>query len=152
DAFSHWRERMLIARFGDVELPRLSPEVTKTAAVWLPLRESKVEMFGRLAAAERFALRLRLRAPEATGCAAALVKLLVDGVVSSLQDHDGSFIIDLAERIAPQVGRAADEIAELLREDRTAPLGMTQLVHRRASGVQWAPDDARCVACELVIE
>lgn len=151
-AFSHWHERELIARLRDVELPRLSPEKTKTAEVWLPFREARAESFGRLDGAERFALRLRLRAPQNVGSAAAVVKLLVDGVVSSLHDHDGSFADGLAKRIGSQVGRSPIEIAELLRQQRDAPLGIKQLVRSRASGVQWAPDDACCVACELIID
>ncbi len=152
DGFSGWRERALVARFGDVELPRLSVEKTKSAQVWLPLRRADAETFGRLDAQEPFALRLRVRAPVEAPAAAAVVKPIIDGVVSSLHDHDGSFADELGRRIGAQVGEQPEPIVELLRQNRNAPLGTRRLLHLRADRVQWAPDDARCVACELLIE
>jgi len=149
-SFVHWREGTLVARSPDVSLPRLSPE-TKPAAVWWSMRQAAVDTYGQFDPAGWFALRLELTAPFGTASAAALIKIIVDGFVSSLHNHDGSFTNELAQRISTQIGQPADQIAHLLRDRRDAPLGTKTLVHRRASGVQWAPNDARCVACQLVV-
>jgi hypothetical protein len=149
-SFVDWREGTLVARSPDVSLPRLSPE-TKPAAVWWSMRQAAVDTYGQLDPSGWFALRLELTAPFGTASAAALIKVIVDGFVSSLHNHDGSFADELAQRISTQIGEPADQIAHLLRQRREAPLGTKTLVYRRASGVQWAPDDARCVACQLVI-
>jgi hypothetical protein len=131
-------------------------EATPTlATIWWALRERGTIQgdASRRLPGEQFAVSLRLSGPT-NGARPALVKILIDGVVCALQSQTDDEDVDaVAPLIASSLGAPVERVRRHLLDDRPSVLGTRpRLVHRRARGVQWAPDDDACVAGEVMIQ
>jgi hypothetical protein len=149
--FTQWREQQVLAQFRQVPLRRLTPE-TKPGELWLALAEAAAEVAMPAANPEAISVCIRLRVPPQTSSATAIIKPLLDGLVSALHAHDGSSIDEISRRLASQLGIPPQRVAELLSDDRQAVLGVRSLIHLFGAGVQWNPADDLCVACEVVLD
>ena len=57
----------------------------------------------------------------------------------------------IGSRLGARLGCEPKEIVALLADSERAVLGGCRLVHLRADGVQWSPDDDRCMAGQLLV-
>lgn len=144
-----WRRGAVLARFRDVDLGRFASE-HRLAQVWWAVHHGPAEIAtSPLSPDGSFGVFLEVVAPASTppGVRPELVKSLVDGVICAFQNHlDQTTVADVAAGIAPTVAVPADLVATQLASGRRAVLGpKARLVHARGGGVQWSPDDHRCV-------
>jgi hypothetical protein len=149
-AFLNWRLAASLARWRS-EIPPLSGS-TKAGAVWLAMKRGRVESAVLPDGAVTFGLSLKLSVPQRSPISVtAVVKPLLDGVVSAFHAHDGTDLAEVAARLAT-LGIAPQEAASLLTDPRHAVLGARRLLWLRSEGVQWNPADDALVACELLVE
>ena len=150
EPFTCWTEANQLAAFANVTVPAVGAS-SNPALIWLPVRQALTRSSAASHQGRLFALRLRLEGPPVTGAAASLVKSLFDGVIAAFSAHDGSredeVVLWLNDRFAYDMTLSR----KLLQSLEGDPLGTRRLLHPRAQGFQWAPDDDRCVAGELVI-
>jgi hypothetical protein len=149
EGFSAWRLGETVAQLGPLSLPAITADL-KPDAVWHAVAEGAVEPIDS-AEGRRFAVVVDLRGPMSGSFnAAAVVKPLLDGVLSALHVHNEWATAHApAERLGPRLNRDITEIEELLSDRHRAVLGSRAVVHLRGAGVQWNPADHLCVACEL---
>lgn len=99
-----------------------------------------------------FGMEITVSAPDASRRSLpALTKVLVDGCIAALHDHDGTDWEELAARVAAKAGLDRDRVVELL-QPLGAPLGTRRLLHRFGAGVQWNPADDLCVTATLRLQ
>lgn len=150
EEFTYWKSSQLLARWTNIEIPRLSAS-SKPASIWHRMAASSVEIVARPEAPPpRFGLTVTIAAPASvrTVNSVDVLKPLIDGLVSSVQAHDGE-PDEISRRIAAELGIDCQTIAALLcRRDR-ALLDARQLVVLRAQGVMWQPDDRLLLAGEV---
>lgn len=97
-----------------------------------------------------YGLLVTLTTPKAVRLA-ALVKPLLDGIISGLHAHDGTDLEILAARLAQRLGYPIEEIVRLLMDPREAVLGVRPLLRKRTDGgLHWNPADDECVTCTLL--
>jgi hypothetical protein len=152
--FACWEAGSSLAEWSRVPMPALS-ETTKPSAIWYAMRTSALAVIGmRQDVAAPYGLELVLGAPSSPRTQPAkVVKPLVDGVIAAMHAHDGRALGEVAGRLRAQLPSAtAQEIAELLVDERANVLGQRRLLWLRATGVQWNPADDLCVALELRVE
>jgi hypothetical protein len=149
-AFLNWRPAASLARWQS-EIAPLSGS-TKPGAVWLAMKRGRVETTVTSNAGSYFGLSLRLSVPLGSRISVpAVLKPLLDGVVSAFHAHDGSNLAQVAALLGT-LGIAPEEAAALLSDPRHAVLGERRLLWPRREGVQWNPADEALVACELLVE
>jgi len=150
EEFVYWKSSQLLARWTNVEIPRLSAS-SKPASIWHRMVASPMEIVARPEAPPpRFGLTVMIAAPASMGTVNTVdvLKPLIDGLVSSFQAHDGE-PDEVSRRIAAELGIDRQTVASLLcRRDR-ALLGARQLVVLRAQGVMWQPNDHLLLAAEV---
>jgi hypothetical protein len=83
--------------------------------------------------------------------AAPLTKVVLDGSIAALHDHDGTDRDEIASRVAVKARLDRRTVIGLL-EPVGAPLGPRRLLHRFGAGVQWNPADELCVSALLRLE
>lgn len=129
-------------------------EAPTLAGIWWALREQRqiaIDTSGR-GADEPFAVSLLVSGP-ARSARPELVKRLIDGVVCALQSQTDPEAADAAAPlIASALGVPSERVRAHLLDDSASILGTrARLVHQRSAGVQWAPDDDKCVAGEVLL-
>jgi hypothetical protein len=150
-----WIIRYTLARFTGAELGAFGSDY-RLAQTWSAVKNTTVETIDRPVAAAQapFGVFLELEAPAgaAAGVAPALLKSLIDGVVSAFQNHlNHETVGDVATRIALAIGeKPAEVVAKLLSDERAVLGSQHQLVYLRANGVQWNPADHLCVAGQVL--
>jgi hypothetical protein len=143
-------EGVLVAEFEHVRLAR-APRTWLD--VWAAMTTCSTLRVGESSLAGDLTLSVRVGAPAFSGSAnGAFVKLVVDGILSSLHAHgDRATTDEISRRMARQGTLSAGEIAALLVREERAVLGVRpQLIVLRGGGVQCRPDDHR--VCALRIE
>jgi hypothetical protein len=153
-AFRHWRCGEPVASWRGVPVPPLQ-EFTKLSDVWLAMKRHAWDARGQLPAGDApFALRVRITRGRTGGAShvAAMVKPLLDGIVTAMHRHDGRNLSDLGGRVARSTGATAEEVERHLMENSRAVLGTRRLLWAWRDSVQWNPADDRCVAAEVVID
>ncbi len=150
EPFTVWTEGNQLAAFANVTIPAIGGS-TNPALIWLPIRRAMARRARSSHQGQPFALRLTLDCPLRTSAAAGLVKPLFDGVIAAFSAHDGSSLEDIVAWLRDRFGIDLSLARETLGSHQHDPLGTRRLLHRRAGGFQWAPDDDHCVAGELVI-
>jgi len=149
--FRFWRvERELAALVAELDAPPM------LASIWWVLRSvsGSIRPAGEFRRShEPFAVMLEVEGP-AQRLTPALVKVILDGVVCGLQSQtDDAGAATLAPRIAEALAVSAGAVEDALTHAAPSALGVrTRLVHARASNVQWAPDDDRCMAARLLFK
>lgn len=151
EPFLHWREEQVLAEFRRVPLPRLTPE-TKAGEIWLALAGAAADVNPPPVVPDAISVRVTLNLPAQVSSAAALIKPLLDELISSLHAHDGSHLAEISQRLAGQLSLPPDRVGEVLTDAQQAALGTRRLVHLFGTGVQWNPADELCVACEVILE
>jgi hypothetical protein len=148
EGFRCWRLARELTTL-DAEL-RTSPTL---ASIWWALRANPASI--RPAAQPRrahesFTVMLDVEGP-ATRLTPTLIKTILDGIICALQSQtDSTSAAALAPIIARGLNAPAEAVAQALtRADQSAVGVRARLVHARSNGVQWTPDDDRCVAARL---
>lgn len=146
--FRHWHAARSLATL-DVELD--GPPTLAT--LWWALRSSPAatRLAGTRGPDEPYAVTLDVSGP-AMRLAPPLIKVILDGVVCSLQSQTDPVDATLASLIAVQVDAPAEGIREALGDTRPSALGVRRrLVCTRSTGVQWLPDDHLCMAAKMLL-
>jgi hypothetical protein len=147
--FEHWLPSPPALRFEAV-LETAASQLT-AGAVWLAVKRGQVtDTRSPFATSAQLGLRLRLTTRQPVN-AAAMVKPLVDGVLSAFHQHDGTDANTVSERLSATLGVPSETIAALLADQAHAVLGETRLLWPWGTSVQWSPADHWVVACELLI-
>jgi len=130
-----------IVSWKNMILPKDLPE--KLAPYWLAMKKADVTIKGSVnSGSPSYGIRLRLQVSHGTTMhITQRMKPLLDGIISAFHVHDGTDLSEVAGRIADQVGITPDVVGNLLMEERLNVLGFKRVVVKRASGVQWSPDD-----------
>jgi len=147
--FHCWQaERALAALVVELDL---APSL---ASIWWALRSGpgSIQPAGESRQPqEPFAVMLDVEGPERR-LTPVLIKTILDVVVCGLQSQtDTASAAALAPRIAGALDAPVSAVLDALTQADPSALGVrTRLVHARGSGVQWTPDDDRCVAARLL--
>jgi len=139
----HWRRDQTAIAFSG-SIPAIN-EMSKPDPVWLAVRRQATR-------AKRceglYGLLVTLTTPRPVRLA-ALLKPLLDGLISGIHAHDGTDLSLLSSRLALRLGLPADEVAQLLMEPQQAVLGVRPVLRKFGDGLQWNPADDECVTCTL---
>jgi hypothetical protein len=150
DGLRHWQNVRQLARVtAQGARPTLAP-------IWWALRSEPgaIEATGEVRLPhEPFALMLDVEGPTKR-LTPALVKGIVDGVVSGLQSQtDRVGAVGAASRVAETLGMPVAAVEAALMDPAPSVLGVREsLVRTWGKRVQWAPDDDRCVAARLLLQ
>lgn len=78
-------------------------------------------------------------------------KAIIDGLINTLNYHDGTDEIEICRRLARRISVSSQEIALLLKIQEGALFGKNRLVKLWRDTVQWNPQDDRCLVGEILI-
>jgi hypothetical protein len=139
-----WQVTARLASWEDARLDQLD-EFTSAGEVWLAIHNATLRSFGTPSLAH-FGVNMTLSVPSGRVTSAAqLVKPVVDGAVAAFHRHDGTALQDLAGRLARRWTMTEKDCRTLLMDSTHAVLGTRRLLWAWKDGVQWNPDDERCV-------
>lgn len=145
--FRHWRSGALIARW---EFEGGEGVLNDCARVWTALKKSTRVWVHEENVVQPLAVRIVIGLPGAVSMpVTAVLKPLIDGVISAFHYHEGGDETELAERLKGRTGVEASRIENWLTDRRQAALGGRRLLWPRGKSVQWNPADERCVAVEV---
>jgi len=99
-----------------------------------------------------FGMAVTLLVPDAARNYKLKMKGVFDGVLSALHWYGGSRPDIVAGRLSDKLGVPAKEVEKLLLCKQRKPLGGREFVRPWRTGVQFSPQDDRCIAGELRIE
>lgn len=140
----HWRRDETRITFSG-SIPAIQ-EMSKPDLIWLAVRsqaatgQQNVGFYG---------LVVTLTTPRPVRLA-ALLKPLLDGIISGLHTHDGANLDLLSSRLAQRLGLPADEVVQLLMKPGKAILGVRPVLRQFGDSIQWNPADDQCVTCTLL--
>lgn len=148
--FRHWQPDRPLASVS-AELGVAKPTL---ASIWWSLRSTPggIQPAPRpRVRGENFAVTLDVEGP-AKSATPGLLKSIVDGIVCGLQSQSDLAGADaLAPLIALSVRAPVAAVTAALTNATVSSIGVRErLVHARGDGVQWTPDDDRCVAARLL--
>jgi hypothetical protein len=144
-----WRPRRAVVSVRDLVIPRLK-EGSVPDEAWLALRRALPPADS--PATGRFGLDLSIQvAPDDEVRPAAVIKPVVDAVVSAMQSHDGRDLAEVSTRLSRRLGLPRAEVEALLVKRGAAWLGTRRLLWARSDGLQWSPGDDLCMTCTLRI-
>lgn len=144
-----WRPRRAVVSVRDVVIPRLK-EGSSPDETWLALRRALPPTTS--PATGRFGLDLTLQVSAQDEVRpVAVVKPVVDAVVSAMQSHDGRDMAEVSTRLSRRLGLPRPEVEALLVKRGAAWLGTRRLLWARGDGLQWNPGDDLCMSCTLRI-
>jgi hypothetical protein len=149
DRFTHWRVGNVLASWEGVALPTLASPNLKPTHVWAQTLATAVVLQGEPAG--RFGVRIRLRGTQGHSVS-QLVKPLLDGVVSSFHEFNGTLSDLLVARLAADTALPQESVAERLHSGRQAVLGARRFVRTTGSGLAWNPRDDDCCAAAISAE
>lgn len=137
-----------LASWSDIVVPPVHAD-TKVALVWRAVKRqlASVNVSALRAGESPYGLRIAVNTPGPLNLAAT-VKPLVDGIVCALHYHEGR---DETEKrsvvagLARELHEDPEAVAQMLTDTERAVLGPRRLLWPRGSGVQWNPDDGKCV-------
>lgn len=143
-----WSTPMTLAEWLDIPIPPIRQD-TKLSHLWHAFKRHTPAVYAPRARTGELAygLRIEIRTPDPVNLA-AIVKPLVDGIVCALHNHAGKDEQErrtVAERLAGQLSTTPETVLGILENDTCAILGPRRLLWPRADGIQWNPDDHRCV-------
>jgi hypothetical protein len=146
-----WTTAALAAHWDTGPLPAPG-HLASAATIWAAVRSARPAGLLELRAPEVFGMEMTVTAPDgARRSLPALTKVLLDGCIAALHDHDGTDRDQIASRLAVKAGLDRATVIGLL-EPVGAVLGPRRLLHRFGAGVQWNPADDRCVSALLRLE
>jgi hypothetical protein len=122
------------------------------SAIWWAVKQSR-PVVTRVSAGRPFASLLRLTGPPTPPRNLADdIKPLFDGVISAFHCQSASLPHEVGERLATRLLLDRKDVDAALADAEGAVLGPRNLIHLRATGVQWNPADDLCVAGELLAD
>ena len=140
-----------IAKWNNLICPSLTTE-TRPHVFWSLMRQHPIET-SEVPFQHNFGIDLILKVPFSRPInAVALIKPLLDGIISSFHSHDGSNLSLVSSRLADLTGIKESTITTLLMESKMAVLGQRCLIHPRVQGIQWNPADHLCSEVNLVVQ
>lgn len=137
DTSGSWRRVRRIAWWPQTAVPTAA--LRSPGPAWLAARHA-LRVDGDASAGSVFALTLRVGGRVAP---ASAVKPIFDGMIAALHAHDGTAKQEIVRRLSGLLNLDQRETGELL--SGVAPLGVRTLVRLRGDGLQWNPEDERCV-------
>lgn len=119
--------------------------------VWAALRDSVVVNDVRDHTRDRLSIELTVHGPSTTSSPTLLsmLKVLIDGAISTLHAHDGADLAEVAGRVAARLGSDPAGVATMMMDPKTAVLGTRRLLWPFRSLVQWNPADNQLVRVSL---
>lgn len=111
--------------------------------VWSALRPAVQPRTAADPATARLSLEVTLEHPPSSRHPTALsvMKVVVDAMIATVHAHDGTYVGELANRLAARLHRAEADIVVELMDDSAACLGRRRLLWPFGRFVQWNPAD-----------
>jgi len=148
--FSAWEKKTDGAKLTNVKLHRLRPDM-KASQVWLAVQRFMDASQSDLTFPQLegdIAVEIEISVPgQQPQNFAALVKPLLDGVLSACHGPSESMDEVLLERVSQELGESVDTLRRWFGRPELNLLSDRCPVQRWGLGVQWCPDDHRCKAC-----
>ena len=142
-----WKESRPMAALGPATIPVPGHAI---APLWLALRRGPATALPSGTPGDHLGLEIEIAAPSLRAInLAALVKVLVDAVMSTFSRFEIALTDPTLRLLADRLGVPGAALAELLRSNPAAVLGDRVLLHRRGLGYQWNPDDGKLVHIAL---
>lgn len=150
EGFVHWSTGAKLAHIDNVRVTRLE----KPGPLWAAIRAQLAAPAAVATGPRPFVVRLVVGVPtELPRSAAAIVKPLLDGVISAFHGHEGEIDGDLASRLEAGCGISPERAREALLDQQWAVLGRRNLVKPFSlQAIQWNPADEYCVAAEVLLD
>ncbi len=119
--------------------------------VWAALRNSVVVLDGRDHTRDRLSIEMVVHRPATPSppTLLSMLKVLIDGAISTLHGHDGTDLAEVAGRVAARLGSGPAGVATMMMDPKTAVLGTRRLLWPFRSFVQWNPADDQLVRVSL---
>ena len=150
--FIHWRPGDVLARWWTT-LPN-SNLLQHPTYLWHFLKSSSQPiLFTKPGPIRNFGIRVFIDIPKQVNQRFLLskTKAIVDGLIATLNYHDGTDEREICHRLAQRIGVDSHEIAKLLRVQEGALFGRSRLIKLWRDTVQWNPQDDRCLVGEILI-
>jgi hypothetical protein len=149
DEFRIWERDEIIANWQKSKMPAPT-STSKPHLFWYALKTGEMNCPRQEAQPKQFGLDITLNIPEAAWCnLAALVKPLLDGVISAFHTQNDNHDRVALERLAERVSSSTAEVEKLLRGDGHSILGERRIISTFGKGIIWNPEDDICVACRV---
>jgi len=150
--FDFWRASERYAQWVTTIAP-VTPS-TKAVEIWQSMKQGSVRILSKPShRLTRFGVRINIRVPSSASRfnTASLVKPILDGVISSFHEYDGSDSYEIEERLTRILGVEKSTISEYLADSSTSILGPRNSITCWRDGVKMNPADDGCVAGELLV-
>jgi hypothetical protein len=149
--FEYWNKGIPLCSWSDFDCITIKNNI-KLDHFWYVMKSEEINLMGNPAPNEVFGLDLRIKAPIGAKInMAAVIKPLLDGIVSAFHVHDGSDITFLSKCIAERTGNDYRNIADFLIDPKLAILGRKTLLHRWGETIQWNPADDLFLAVKVIV-
>ncbi|RJE47920.1 hypothetical protein A7K50_01365 [Dehalobacter sp. MCB1] len=146
----HWKKIQTLAHWEDISFPVIQSN-SKPHSFWYAMKKGKVHISNNLRKPNFFGIELMINVPYGTRInLAAVVKPLLDGIISSVHVHDGTNISLLSERLSDLIGTDQSTAENMLMDSATAVLGKINMLHPYRQGVQWSPADDLCMTVKIL--
>lgn len=147
-----WKEEKLLARWNNIKFNSLRTTI-KPHTVWDAIKNGKVEVFEKVEPYSFLGLNIKIQSPKDKKVnLAAVIKPLLDGIISAFHEQNGSPDIVSTNRLATLLGKPPREIEKMLCNSQAAVLGKRNLIHPFREGIQWNPADDLCMAVKVTLE
>jgi hypothetical protein len=146
----HWPKHGVLASWDNIVLPKLSSSI-KPHTFWHLLKNNPVSVFSDEIYEGYFGIELDLSIPSNhTFNPAAIIKPLLDGIISAFHSYQGNNLDEVSRRLALNLAVKSDYVSARLQDTRFAILGSRCLLHPFQNNVQWNPADDKCVVIKLL--
>lgn len=146
----HWIPKDTLASWDNILIPKLT-STSKPHTFWHLIKENTVSTYGTKTYDGYFGIKLELFIPRnSTLNTTALIKPMLDGIISAFHSYQGQQLDEVSERLALSLSTRSDYIATLLLDKTHSILGNRCVLHPFLKNVQWNPADDKCMVIKLI--
>jgi hypothetical protein len=150
--FNYWKKGKNLACWADIPCIPLRGEI-KPHSIWCAMKNGFVEVNDDHYSPSLYGVQIKVKAPFGTKInLAAIVKPVLDGIISSFHTHNGSDIIEISERLAKILGENKQGVEKMLMDTQMNTLGTRNLLHKFGQNIQWNPADDTCVTADILFD
>lgn len=140
----------LLASWNNIMITFMTSNA-KPHQYWYALKTHDVVIY-RLRVPLYYGIHLQIDAPNKQYFnLASIIKPMLDGFISAFHSYH-KFDSEIINKLTMLAGSQRDTIVSLVQNQNTAILGKREFVRRYREGVQWNPNDERCVQISVLVQ
>ncbi len=147
----YWEKEYLLAKWTNSTCLSLTGDI-KPHSIWYDMKKGNNKVSNFIDSSTPFGVQVTINTPVARISLSHTIKPLLDGIISSFHNHDGSNMDEIAERLSGLLKLSKEDTAALLANSTIAVLGRRRLLNPFGKGLQWNPADHMCVAAKVTVQ